>query len=220
MSAYIAQRKNDRVTIFSDAAIYDRDLIIRKITSKIEDVGNNAVMVSRGDLDICVQLLKGVRQIFDMSRTFDLGIVALESQLDRINAGGEQRPLEFILAGVSETSGPVLMAFTNRKVEGMEPFIFHRIDNVIHCGFVPAGEHLSAFNSKGGIDGLGLEMMELSRLQESQPLTSGSKPGYIVGGFVERVDIGADGISRRVVKRWADEIGKPITPSKTANIAA
>jgi hypothetical protein len=221
MSAYIAQKKNDRVVILSDAAYYDRDLIIRRISSKIEEIGHfNSVMVSRGDMDLCVKLLHGIRQMWQAADHFDIAIVALEQQLNRLDIGGDQRPLEFILAGVSETGGPMLFAWTNRKVDGIEPFILHRIENTIQCGFVPAGEHLAAFEAKGGIDGMGLEMMELSRRVESEPLISGSRRGHVVGGFVERADITASGISKATIKDWHDRVGFPISIPAADVIAA
>jgi hypothetical protein len=220
MSAYIAARKDDRVTILSDAATYDRKLIVRRIASKIEEIGQfNTVVVSRGDLDVCVTLANGIRQIWRLADSFDIAVSSLERQLDRLNAIGDQRPLEFILAGISEAHGPVLRAFTNRKVEGMEPFKFHIINDVIQCGFVPTGDRVTAFDEKGGIDDLGLDMMELMRLQVSEPLTADSKPGHIVGGFVERADITADGISREIIRRWPDRVGFPIDPA-AAEIAA
>jgi hypothetical protein len=221
MSAYIAQRNNDRVTILSDAAFYDKNLIVRRIGSKIEEIGKfNSVMVSRGDLDICLKSTNGLRQMWRAADHFDIAIVALEQQLNRLNIGGDQRPLEFILAGVSETGGPMLFAWTNRKVEGIEPHKLHIIRDVIQIGFVPSAEHLEAWHERGGIDGMGIEMMELMRNQVSEPITSGSKSGYIVGGFVERVDVTQDGISRRIEKDWGDQVGQPINPASTAAIAA
>lgn len=222
MSAYIAQRKDDRVVILSDAAYYDRELIIRRISSKIEDIGKfNSVMISRGDMDPCVKLLHGIRQMWQAASTFDIAIIALERQLSRINIGGDQKPLEFILAGISETGGPMLFAWTNRKADGMEPHKLHTIRNVIQCGFVPdEGERLAAFEERGGIDGLGLKMMELFRRVESEPLISGGKRGHIVGGFVERADVTEKGVSRQIIKRWNDRVGSPIVVAETEIIAA
>lgn len=221
MSAYIAQRKNDCVVIMSDAAHYDKHLVIRRIASKVDDLGHfNGVMVSRGDMDVCGKLLNGVRIIFNAASTFDIAVAALSKELERLNVGGDQRPLEFILAGLSETGGPSLFAFTNRKVEGMEPFVFHKVENVIQCGFIPGADQIAAFEAKGGIDGLGLQLMEMMRQTESEPLVSGGRKGYIVGGFVERVDITADGISRAVVKSWRDQVGQPINPASFETIAA
>jgi hypothetical protein len=220
MSAYIAQKNNDRVTILSDAATYDKNLIVRRISSKVEEIGKfNSVMVSRGDLDLCVKLLHGVRAMWQAADHFNVAVAALEQQLNRIS-GGNQRPLEFILAGVSDSGELMLFAWTNRKVEGMEPHRLHTIESVVQCGFIPEGERLEAWNAKGGIDALGVDMMDLMRIQVSEPLTSDSKAGYIVGGFVERVDVTANGLSRAIAKDWGDQVGKPIYPSSAAPIAA
>lgn len=221
MSAYFAQKLEDRVVILSDAAHYDRELIIRRIHSKIYDLGAfNAVSVSRGDMNVGVAMTNALRTIFASARTFDLAIHGARAGFAMIDGSREQKPFEIIIAGWSETKGPSLYAFTNRKVEGIEPFVLHEIETAVSNGYVPDDDDMAGLAARGGIDVFAVDWFNLMRQAKTTPITADGTEGYIVGGFIERADITAAGLSKEIVHRWPDVVGRKIEIAEHEAVAA
>ena len=65
-----------------------------------------------------------------------------------------------------------------------------------------------------------LELIEAQRAEAFAPY--GGKAFHIVGGFVEETTVDRSGIRSRVLKRWHDQIGQPIStgPAKPNFLAA
>lgn len=217
MSGYFAQRLNDRVVILSDAAHYDRQLVIRRIHTKIDELGAfGAVAVSRGTMDITTSVTTALKMIVNTADTFDAAMEGVRAGFSIIDPNRRQKPFEIIVAGWSETCGPALFAYTNTQVEGLEPFVLHQIDGAINNGYVLSSANVAALTSRGGIDDFAIELFEQQRRIISKPITPDSAAGHIIGGFLERADVTAKGTSRTIIHRWPDVVGQRIVIDEAA----
>jgi hypothetical protein len=135
-----------------------------------------------------------------------------------IAASGAGSSFDLAVAGWSETSGPSAYFVCNRENQGpIKPQIIDAgPDNI-----APHDEAIKAELKRAFPDGIdperfdplvdGLRILEIQRHHKvAHPSDSTFVDAVGVGGFAQLTTIRRDEITMKIIRRWADEIGRPL----------
>lgn len=119
MSAFIALKYADRVELMADGAVYSDDGTLLDIRRKIE-IGCNCAVATRGNADggrTFGQLVCALTDVFG----FDAGIERIQNHL--LGRAGEEPAFgfEFVVCGISEARGPVILYGTTNQYDEAVP---------------------------------------------------------------------------------------------------
>lgn len=236
MSSIIIIQKTDAVHLITDGAFYDPDGRVIDIRSKVAGLARSGcIFAVRGANypSFPLELLLGLHPSFDSIMTALPDILRNVLKLfDVVTGGGApcvQRHFEVTIAGWSDER----QAWTAGIASTFQPCDPEDVQGVSHLdGYEPFMPLLAAsaccmpavdgigilgrtFNRQEDVDGLdpvreGLLLHEAQRLVVG--ITSDGQIQYLVGGLAELVTVSAAGITRQLLRRWPDQIGKLITP--------
>jgi len=229
MSAFMAAKYADRVDVLSDGAVYSEDGTVMGFERKIWKSDRlPLVFVGRGDALATRAMGAAVEMAERLHKTFDATLECLQQKIEaRADSGAEQAALDGILAGISETRGPVIAYFhTYQEDYPVEPFKFHDVPQEITCGSDPEPRalHESGLPMFWAIDGLrqyGPTFFDVMRQFPMQHLAHPDKPWvYAIGGHLDLATVTADGVTIERIHEWPDEIGQKINPHPMMDGAA
>lgn len=219
--------ERDAITVMTDGAVYDRDGVLLAIKRKVVVSERLPLAIAfRGNFAFA-ELTS--RQIIGAAEEvgFDRMLAALETDLS--NMPQEPR-LEILIAGISETAGPMHRMFTNwggnEEARRKHP-PFTLIDpGPMHWGFggdggpaltlddfgVPPprkGETTQAWLSRHG-----LKIFEFFR-RIRVPITPediNTTRANVIGGILDLTVIKPGNVSTTLLHRWPDKVGEKIVP--------
>ena len=141
-------------------------------------------------------------------------------------AQSQETEVDILLAGWSEERNRAeSYMLSSSDMHGFDPWEFHEAPAVV-AGPVPTDEALA----RVGIDvtqnpetvdpvSMGLKVFEAQRSMTFPATTAGGEEFHLVGGAAVMTQITRDGITQKIIHKWDDEIGQPITPEPLRKIA-
>ncbi len=225
MSAYYAVAYNDRVEILMDGVSYKDDGTIAGFHNKVW-VSDRLPMAFAGrGSTFSVQTIGNALGLYSFNSSFDETFLKfkerIEAQKDR---PGEKTELDGIVAGISETLGPVIYYFHTYKdsIDGIEPWKFYDAGGEILGAPCPTPQEFKESQlpmhwACDGLDEYGGEFFELVRSQKAwltDPRAQNKFWG--IGGHVDHTVISTAGNATRRIWEWPDQIGENLATIREA----
>lgn len=217
MTAIVAQRLADRIEIISDGALYDQASIVRGFECKIDRLSVNGIFTGRG-LNRALNLIsERVAKVADSASTYDVFLHGMRSGVEtmreqaaalREDESKDISPFQVILAGISESDGPVIHTFGNTSEGGLGAFQLHNVPYGSAYGHSIPEEMHNHIVSSGGLRKIAVSMFDNIR---NDP--DGNAASMVVGGHIDFTTITADGVTIERIHEWNDEIGRRILPT-------
>jgi hypothetical protein len=226
MSAIVIVCKSDRVELLSDAALFDPESgTVGAIHSKMTLLPEiNCVMSGRGPLPVLWitayvagltsvsfdDLIANFGEIAANAATYNNGTFPAEAwkraEISLVGWSKDRgRPEAYMTRGYGTLADDLSAVnlspcdvgiFADGSVDVAEAFV---------AAFRQAPD---AFDAE--TDGVAImELMRREALSSSDPV----RVGRCIGGYVEHATISQEGVTKRTIHEWPDEIGKPIRPS-------
>ena len=220
MSGVLSALAPNSVIVLTDGAVYRRDGSLLAIKRKVAVSERVPLAVAfRGNFAFG-ELTS--RQIIQAAETvgFDRMLAALEADLPNMPASPD---LEMLIAGISETAGPMHRVFRNKVDGGFEALKL--IDpGLMHFGFggdgraikfadfgvpAPRGTALEAWFSR-----YGASVFEFFRhipvaIEPENPNTDRQ---HLIGGILDMTVVTSGGVSISRLHQWPDQVGEKIDP--------
>lgn len=119
MSAFIAVKYEDRVELLTDGAVYNEDGTLTDIRRKVWNSDTIPLAITgRGDICQVENVARFIIGIADACGSFDLMIERLQAMLDRRHGIVQQHNSEFLIVGISERQGPIILHFATMQIDG------------------------------------------------------------------------------------------------------
>jgi hypothetical protein len=230
LSGFIISRTSDRIEIVADGAICEKATGIVRRNDAEKILVSPAIplaIVTRGeDADVCVRIASIVIQIAADMRSFDYTLALVGDFLRSSGAALAKLPeVQFAMAGFSETAGAVTVIGQSYHgtLDGTPwpPGDLRPLGPLFTAGVAPvfAGDLEAAGLALGDqpadmLERRGIAAMDLLRSKPMAAADAGAdRDVYLIGGHVQYVSLSREGSKvNKIVHRWPDEIGKPITP--------
>ena len=239
MSSIIVIQQTDAVHLITDGAYYDHNGVITDIRSKVIHLPHsNCAFAMRGaswpraaltfplqfadSLDDVVDMLPNLMRA--MVSTFDNMYGPDASPLDRnfeVTVAGWSDRLQRMVAGVASTWEPrdpndvTEISYLN-GYECCVPWVPGQ-------GYTAPAIDIQAvlgraIDTQGDIDAIDPEQdgFKIHLAQRREGGVYGGKGAYLIGGFAELTTVRRDGISRRILREWPDQVGHKIIPEGAA----
>jgi len=198
------------ITIATDGAIYDDELRVTGIGSKIDLIPNLSGAFAFRGMNISNEL----RWCFSGYISFDQLLTNLDTNFRDITDGLES-PIELIVTGFSK-EGPTTRFICNDQSETasvVQPY------KSMQCGSVACGPSLGdefslPLNADMPRDLVVKRLRQLVAAQRRQ--ITDNQGRHAVGGFCQITTIAPKSIETRITDRWPDQIGEFIQPEKDA----
>lgn len=228
MSGILSAASSEAVVLFSDGAVYDRTNVLVAIKRKVAVSERLPLAVATRGNFVFGEIVS--KQIIRAAETvgFDEMLVGLEAAMQSF---ASSRRLDVLIAGVSETAGPVHRRFCNwSPAGGLAPLTL-----------VDPGPIYLGFGSDGRPNGLkdmgirersddefwqtwlarnALQFFEFFRRVPVpiDPGYSNAERAFLIGGHVDMTIVGAGGVSVRRMHTWPDDkVGEKIHPFAKAS---
>lgn len=221
MSAYLSHVYTDRIEILTDGAVYDEAGVILGFQEKIYRFRNApAALTVRGAGESMIVIGQTLDMMAALSGGgFDAVLGFIPQMLEKLKEKGVPADFEMLIAGVSETEGPMHVYFTTASyVEGVEACKLYRMGDFLGAGIaVPAEEQNAAGISQTALRDAfaesGTAYMELMRRHKGpNPIRPDLPEIHGIGGHVDLTVVRADGVTTRRLRTWPDVIGEKINP--------
>ncbi len=221
MSAFISHTYTDRIEILTDGAVYDAAGVLVGLKEKVYRFRfAPAALTVRGagePMNMIGYALDAVAAL--SSGSFDAVLEFLPPMLDRMKGVGVGMDYEMLIAGISDTHGPLHVYFTTAAyADGIEAFKLYRMGDLFGGGvMVPVEEQDKAGITNAALKDsfaeTGTALMELMRRQKGlNPISPDTPEIHGVGGHVDHTVIRADGVITTRLRTWPDVIGEKINP--------
>lgn len=222
MSAYLSHVYADRVEILTDGAIYNENGVILDFAEKVYRFQNApAALTVRGACEPMIVIGQALDMVAMLSGgSFDVVLGFLPRMLEKLKSEGAGADFEMLVAGISETEGPLHVYFTTASyAEGIESCRLYRMADFVGGGIiVPAEEQDAAGITQAGLRDrfaeVGADYMELMRRHKGpNPVRPDLPAIYGIGGHVDHSVIRADGVTTTRLRTWPDVVGEKIDPA-------
>ena len=241
MSAFVSVTYPDSVRLLTDGAIYTEDGTLRAVRRKVwasdalplAITGRSNMMDAVGVLAMTILTMARVMP----NRSFDGLIAGMGGEfLDAIRERGFPRDIEaeFLLAGWSESEGPVHYYFSSFVSDdynpGVEPFTLIKgppslmagaqietiFEDLASIGITQASMTRSETMRERGAD-----IMETMRRRPGPNPVAPTKPWVFgIGGQCDLTTITQERATIETLRRWPDRVGEKIDPFEGENIQA
>jgi hypothetical protein len=223
MSGTLSMASSEAVVIFADSAVYTHDHVLLGLARKVA-VSNRLplVIATRGNFafgEVVSQMIIGAAEEVG----FDQMLVQLEADLQRFESA---KRLEVLIAGCSETDGPVHRRFCNWQQPG---------SGLAPLTLVDPGPIYLGLNSDGRPNGLkdmgipapregefwqthmarhALQVFEFFRRipVPIDPDDVNTERAHLIGGHLDMTIVGRDQVTVRRMHTWPDKVGERIEP--------
>ncbi|OBQ58032.1 hypothetical protein EFV37_13160 [Mesorhizobium loti] len=225
LSALSSAISPDAVIVLTDGAVYDRDGTLLKVARKVAVSERLPLAVAyRGNLDFGEDVSQRIIAAAERSG-FDQMLAEIAAALPWLPSSPM---LEVLIAGVSETAGPMHRMFQNRPAKyGCAPSTL--IDpGPLHWGFgtdgraitlqamgVPApagGQTIQAWLSMHGVS-----IFEYFRNfpVPIDPFDANTDRQHLIGGILDITVVKRGSVSTTMLHRWPDKIGEKMKRKAT-----
>ncbi len=241
MSSLTIIQQKDAVHLITDAAHYDMEGVVCSIASKVEELPNSGcVFALRGasyatiplrfllsrlrSLDAVTNALPGIISVID--GTFDdltAGQAQPEQRHFEVTVAGWSDRMQSLVVGIATTyepsdpNDPLGFSFQPGYETGV-PFYAPPAVMIPPVDFPHAiGREIETQEDIDSLDPAvdGLAMFEAQR---RYPALFAGDVQYLVGGFAELTTVRREGVTRRILKEWPDEVGRPLQPEGAAPV--
>ncbi|UVK44843.1 hypothetical protein BPNPMPFG_000308 [Mesorhizobium sp. AR07] len=221
MSAFYCVAYTDHIEILTDGAFYHPD---GTLITTLEKVWRSpclpVAIVGRGSCE----LQAFAETVLDadnasVDTVFDRA-AALAARLNEIE---RTEQFEAVVAGISETHGPLMIYFnTYQAYPQFDPFKPYVVGPVFGGGSVPAAEDIIGLDIAYGLAVCGVQLFEAMRKVPGPNPTRPDFPDvYGIGGHVDLTVIDAEGAKTTRLHTWPEDVvGQKIMPGGVLREAA
>lgn len=213
MSAFIAVKYADRVEVMTDGAMYEDDGTLVAIERKIH-VSTVVPLAVTGRGHNVAEVATVITSIADACGSFDDTIDRMYRLLAMRKGTTVPKDAEFLIAGISERHGPVLLHFATTQIQGYpEAWTIQDLgDGVLAGGSeIPPPELYEGREFKD----FGPDILKLARTQKSiNPTRPDLPPVFGIGGRIDHTVVTTSQIVVECIHRWPDVIGTKIDPTQ------
>lgn len=225
MSAFFAAAYSDRVELLTDGAIYDDDGVVIDFRTKVWTSDALPLAFAGRGGSTTIELMGTVIDLCSWRGSVDGALRMFAERLEsRAYRGQEQAALDGVIAGISETDGPVLYYFHTYKGGGAEfgdiaPFRLHEVSEMLGAPHPSPREYReSGLPMFWACDGLAEHGPRLFDLLRRNPLKAVALPGqplvYGIGGHVDHTVLRAESVVTERIHEWPDDVmGERIVPA-------
>lgn len=222
----------EAVILLTDGAVYTADGVLVDIRRKVAVSERVPLAVAfRGNLpfgeNVSQQIIRAAEEI-----GVDRMLVALELALPHAPTSPD---IEILIAGVSETFGPMHRTFTNKQLIGSKAPAFTLIDpGPVHWGLasetlnpislndigIPApaeGQTVQAWLTRYGLNVFDFHRRMRVPIDPADPNTDRQ---HLIGGLLDMTVVKRGSVSIRMLHRWPDRIGETIYPFRQLQLSA
>lgn len=222
MSAFYCVNYGDRIEILTDGAFYKPDGTLITTLEKVwRSPSLPVAIVGRGSCELQAYAETVLNDLDNASvdAVFErAAAIALRlNEIERIDH------FEAVIAGFSETHGPLFVYFnTHKAYPQFEPFKPYVVGPVFGGGSVPAAEDIIGLDIADGLAVCGVPLFEAMRKVPGANPTRPDLPDvYGIGGHVDLTVIAASGASTKRLHTWPEDIvGQKIAPANALREAA
>ncbi|NTA35980.1 hypothetical protein [Agrobacterium salinitolerans] len=210
MTAFIALKYPDRVELMADGAVYAEDGTLMDIRPKIS-AGRSLAVVTRGNAT-AGKLVADAIAMRSMASGFDATMEWLQETLSARSGQVPEFGFELVVAGISETEGPIILyATTNSYMDGIPAW------TLLNAGSNVCGGHdvpLVEADFEHGLFPAGVAAIDLMRQSPGvNPVKPDLPPVYGIGGHIDHAVVRADGVTLERVHEWPEDVvGQKIEP--------
>lgn len=226
MSAFYAATFDDRVEILTDGATYDDEGRVVKTGPKVWTSDEARIAFAGRGSSASVEMLGTIMKMLATCGSFDKTFMAFKEKIEarRNLTIAVTGAVDGIIAGLSETLGPVIFYFHTYTGEDrvalseLEPFTMYDAGTEISCGTEVTARELrdSGLPCFFFLDGLlehGATYFDLMRRKKMSVVTHPHLPPvYGIGGHVDWTLIAANGVETMRIHEWPDVVGQTIDP--------
>ncbi|PBB21132.1 hypothetical protein [Mesorhizobium sp. WSM4313] len=222
MSGIFSALTPDTIIVLTDGAVYDNTGVLLEIKRKVTVSERLPLAVAfRGNLDfgetVARRIIGDAEAVGFDQMLRDIAVVLLDFPASP--------HLEVLIAGISETAGPMHRVFRNKHVgcEVDKPFSLND-PGLVHMGFgsdgraislaamgIPArqGQSLETWLTRYGVD-----LFEYFRdiPVPIDPADENTDRQYLIGGICDMTVVTRGRVSITTLHRWPDKIGEKIDP--------
>lgn len=219
MTAYIGLCLEDRIEILTDTAQYDQKGVVRGFHRKVHALPrHNVAIVTRGGVAMGERVKEMVESCLDQFHDFDKAITVIGMVMRNLEREGTfetfASKFEVMIAGFSETKGPIIHFGSTMPLAELEAFELHATTVGVSCG-APFYERVrQQIVERGGARAMGPILMEGLRHK------SGDTDFSIVGGAVDYTVLRPGQIVTEQIHNWNDQIGQKLNLQAPANISS
>ncbi|MCZ8546267.1 hypothetical protein OOJ09_18925 [Mesorhizobium qingshengii] len=221
MSAFYSVAFHDRIEILTDGVFYHPDGTLLAIMEKVWRHPNLPVaIVGRGSFEL--QAYAETVLAWEIPSVDDLLVRATALML-RMQEFERSDQFEALIAGISETGGPLMLYFSTAKAYAeLEPWTPYFVGPAFGGGPVPAADDLVGLDLMAGLAACGVQLFEAMR---KVPGPNPTKPGlpevYGIGGHVDLTVVDASGARTTRLHAWPEDVvGYKIAPASVLREAA
>ncbi|TIW11987.1 MAG: hypothetical protein E5V66_11090 [Mesorhizobium sp.] len=221
MSGVLSAISLDAISILTDGAVYDRDGVLLAIRRKVKVSDRLPLAVAfRGNFvfgEVTAHQIISAAEAVGFDRT----LADLEADLPNMPASPD---LEILIAGISESAGPMQRVFRNKQMGGFEPHTL--VDpGPMHWGLGSDGRAISLASIgipaprkdetvHTWLSRYGVNVFEFFRLiaVPLDPDDENTSRQHLVGGLLDLTVIKPGSVSTTLLHRWPDKVGEKIDP--------
>lgn len=219
MTAINTVLKRDSVHLLTDAASYDIAGNLVTAAPKVALLPHlNAAVACRGPhiaLPLIADLLGAAASTYDdlkaKAPAFICALLPIfEASFAQCQFGSD---FDIVVAGISEMAGPDAYLICSHDRYGAAPFSTVQLSGLSLLPGDPAIHERVLATVLSDVEQFDVERDGLAVLEAQRAHAvehAGGRWLTGVGGFAQVTSITRDGISTRVIHRWADEVGQPI----------
>lgn len=221
MSAFYCVAFSDHIEILTDGAFYSPDGTLIATLEKVWRSPNLPVaIVGRGS----VELHAFAETVFDFDHVSVDGVFDHAAAIAmRLNEIDRLDHFEAVIAGISETHGPLMVYFnTHTAFPQFKPFRPYVVGPAFGGGSVPAAEDIVGLDITEGLAACGVQLFEAMRKVPGPNPTRPDLPDvYGLGGHVDLTVIRASRATTTRMHTWAEDVvGQKIVPNGVLREAA
>ncbi|TCQ80263.1 hypothetical protein EDF68_103317 [Ochrobactrum sp. BH3] len=222
MSMVYAAKYDDRVELLTDGGVYDHEGVILKTSEKVwRSDALPLAFAGRGDHEVIKRMVSFLR-ILTIGKTFDdFAVTFAEMLAAKKRQFPDQVKIDGVIAGISESLGPVIYYFHTDTTAGEEdPAPFTLLDAGVEAGDISHVRPRDFFDAKlpmfWAIDGLsayGVAFFEVLRSRKMSHSAHPDKPKLFgIGGHVDHTVVTMNGATTKRLHTWPDKVGEKIRP--------
>jgi len=226
MSAICAVRDGKHAHLLADGGAFDADGRLQFRACKVSQLPHlNAAIAARGmkiHLALAEFALAPIATTFDELKAKAAGALkrmAIENAVTiaQVTPPGISSDFEIAVAGISDAGQPDSFLLCSHGRYGIEPWTLIDLGEFAMLPGTQANVaeiHSQSIERKSGgaidIEALGRRVMELQRRDHPQ-LRPDGRMIRDIGGFVQLTTVQLDSITTKIIHRWPDKIGEPIS---------
>lgn len=212
MSAYAISIFPDRVELMTDRATYHDDGRVLSLGRKIWPSASAPLVVAGRGYNVSA-VATVIAGIADACGSFDDTMDRLDSYLSIKKGEKLERQAEFMIAGISDRTGPTVLYFCTFDIHTDIPAWTLKYVEGSVIGATQATPPDDLLDGSEDFREGAIKALSWFRLTKGEHITQPELPAcYGIGGGLDHTIVTLSQTTIETVVNWPDEVGKPINP--------